>query len=169
MAKCHAGKTPAFFQPSHPKPCSCAVCYHAPSLFSITWKAVSPFIDPVTKQKIQFIDKGKKEADQMNSLFYMDKMESEVGGGYPGLFYKKAEYEPICRAFDAEVENELRAMEAVMNPSPDKTLAGHGVNDSAHVERALAAIQVSDASKGPIVKKNHNEEDEGFVSASEEA
>ena len=97
----------------YPERLGCAVCYHAPALFSITWKAVSPFIDPVTKQKIQFIDKGKKEAEQMNSLFFMDKMESEIGGGYPGLLYKKAEYEKICRAFDAEVENELRAMEAV--------------------------------------------------------
>lgn len=43
-----------------------AVCYHSPYLFSMTWKAVRPFIDPVTQQKIIFVDKGPKEADMMN-------------------------------------------------------------------------------------------------------
>lgn len=42
-----------------------AVCYHAPTLFSMTWKAVRPFIDPVTQQKIHFVDKGAKEKQQM--------------------------------------------------------------------------------------------------------
>ena len=157
----------------YPERLGCAVCYHAPSLFSITWKAVSPFIDPVTKQKIQFIDKGKKEAEQMNSLFFMDKMESEIGGDYPGLLYQRSEYEKICRAFDAEVESELKAMEAAMRPTPMKALSGT-VNDSAHAERSLAEVQISDVKKEAVSEKKiktqpHKleEEDEGFVSASE--
>lgn len=160
----------------YPERLGCAVCYHAPSLFTITWKAVSPFIDPVTKQKINFIDKGKKEAEQMNALFHMDKMESEIGGGYPGLIYKRSEYEKICRAFDAEVEAELKAMEAAMHPSPEKPLTVP-VNDSAHVGRSISAVQISGdllkkeaVAESMVHKHKHlpQEEDEGFVSCSED-
>ncbi len=95
-----------------------AICYHSPTLFSLTWKAVSPFIDSVTKQKIIFVDKGPKEKAEMDSRcawslgthlfnfqypsnrtrrFYMDKMEESIGGGVKDPVYNKDEYEKICR------------------------------------------------------------------------
>lgn len=36
-----------------------AICYHAPRVFEVTWKAIRPFIDPVTKKKVTFVRKQR--------------------------------------------------------------------------------------------------------------
>ena len=88
-------------------------------------QAVSPFIDAVTKQKIVFIDKGLKEAQEMNERFQMDKMEESIGGGRQGLIYSKDDYEKIARQFDAETAAALEAMEAVMKAEAEAALVVH--------------------------------------------
>ncbi|KAI9025474.1 CRAL-TRIO domain-containing protein [Hyaloraphidium curvatum] len=37
-----------------------ALVYEAPTIFSIFWRAISPFLDPATRAKIQFVNKGSE-------------------------------------------------------------------------------------------------------------
>mmetsp|Transcript_33152 Transcript_33152/g.98674 ORF Transcript_33152/g.98674 Transcript_33152/m.98674 type:complete len:293 (-) Transcript_33152:239-1117(-) len=108
-------------QNHYPERLGLAVCYHAPTLFSITWKAVAPFIDPVTKEKIKFVDKGSKEAAQMQEKFDMSEMEKCVGGQRDGLLYDAAKYEEHCRKYDQEIQAELDAIESSMSAAQAKT------------------------------------------------
>lgn len=43
-------------------------------------QATSPFIDPVTKQKIFFVEKNPREAAIMAEKFNMDQLEECLGG-----------------------------------------------------------------------------------------
>ncbi len=65
------------------------MCYHAPSLFSLTWRAVSPFIDPVTHKKICFVNKGAKdEVELMTQHFDL----TQVGAGEAAMHSVFAAY-----------------------------------------------------------------------------
>uniref|UniRef100_A0A7S0VLS0 CRAL-TRIO domain-containing protein n=1 Tax=Polytomella parva TaxID=51329 RepID=A0A7S0VLS0_9CHLO len=97
-------------QNHYPERLGCAVCYHSPTLFSLTWKAVSPFIDPVTKGKIHFVSKGSKEKEEMNSRFQLDKMEVSFGGEVPDYLFNMEEYVVRTLAFEDEVKKSLDAV-----------------------------------------------------------
>lgn len=125
-------------QNHYPERLGLAVCYHAPMLFSITWKATQPFIDKVTQQKIMFIDKGPKEEEQMNARFAMDEMEVCVGGKREGQVYSMAEYEKTCRMFDEETSAELQAMQASMESVATK-LGQMQVSEGTHGTVSLEA------------------------------
>ncbi|GFR40545.1 hypothetical protein Agub_g1118, partial [Astrephomene gubernaculifera] len=71
----------------YPERLGLACCYHAPTLFSMTWKAVQPFIDPVTKQKIVFVEKGAQGNAEMAARFPIDQVEQCMGGNLPGYAY----------------------------------------------------------------------------------
>lgn len=96
----------------YPERLGLAVCYHAPVLFSYTYKAVQPFLDPVTKAKIVFVDKGAQEKEMMEARFDMSAMEQSMGGGLPGCAYDHAQYGERMRKHDAEVAAALRAAES---------------------------------------------------------
>eukprot|EP00195_Chlamydomonas_chlamydogama_P007148 CAMPEP_0202896822 /NCGR_PEP_ID=MMETSP1392-20130828/5743_1 /ASSEMBLY_ACC=CAM_ASM_000868 /TAXON_ID=225041 /ORGANISM="Chlamydomonas chlamydogama, Strain SAG 11-48b" /LENGTH=277 /DNA_ID=CAMNT_0049582305 /DNA_START=251 /DNA_END=1080 /DNA_ORIENTATION=+ len=110
-------------QNHYPERLGLAVCWHSPMLFSMTWKAVSPFIDPVTKQKINFIDKGPKEKAEMEERFHMNEMEECIGGGHPGYRFNLEEYEKQMLEVDAATEKELQEAEARLQAAVGKGAA----------------------------------------------
>ncbi|GAX82158.1 hypothetical protein CEUSTIGMA_g9586.t1 [Chlamydomonas eustigma] len=110
----------------YPERLGLAICYHSPTLFSLTWRAVSPFIDPVTKQKIIFVDKGPKEQKEMGDRFNMEEMEEAIGGGVKRFVYNKDDYEKLCRKFDEETEASLKAAKEGNTVEAGKVSAGQG-------------------------------------------
>lgn len=42
-------------QNHYPERLGCVVCYKAPSFFSLIWRCASPFLDPVTRHKVDFV------------------------------------------------------------------------------------------------------------------
>lgn len=54
-------------------------------------QAVSPFIDPVTKKKIFFLDSAAGDR-KMAELFDLDDIETCMGGRVPGTLYNHEEY-----------------------------------------------------------------------------
>ncbi|KXZ53519.1 hypothetical protein GPECTOR_7g969 [Gonium pectorale] len=96
----------------YPERLGLACCYHAPTLFSMTWRAVQPFIDPVTKEKIKFIDKGVHEHEQMLEKFDLEQMEQCVGGKLSGYAYNHEKYSARMLEYDKEVAAELQQIQA---------------------------------------------------------
>lgn len=98
-------------QNHYPERLGCAICFHAPTLFSLTWRAVGPFIDPVTKEKIHFIDNNKQNREKMGERFDLTKMEQCMCGDVEGYIFNLEEYERRCKETDAQLEAELKAVE----------------------------------------------------------
>jgi hypothetical protein len=92
-------ETLSILQNHYPERLSIAMLYHAPTLFSFFWKAISPFIDPVTRAKIKFIDKSKAGADAMAAAFDMSQLEEDFGGRGPTAF-NAIEYAKRMQALD---------------------------------------------------------------------
>ncbi|CAK0736266.1 hypothetical protein CVIRNUC_000718 [Coccomyxa viridis] len=85
-------------QSHYPERLGMAVCYHAPRLFSFSFKALQPFIDPATSKKIQFVSRDN-EAVLMPTMFPMHKMEACLGGS--GTYtYSSEEYSQLCKQIE---------------------------------------------------------------------
>eukprot|EP00775_Hariotina_reticulata_P009392 gene9392-9555_t len=95
-------------QNHYPERLGMAVCYHAPGLFSMTWRAVSPFIDPVTKKKIAFVDRGRHEEVEMLERFHLEHIESCMGGQLKAPLFNLEDYRERMQVEDAAVANSIR-------------------------------------------------------------
>ena len=75
-------ETLSILQDHFPERLAVAVCYNPPWIFAVFWKAISPFIDPVTYRKIRFVNpKREKEMKRMGAMFDMKNViESDMGG-----------------------------------------------------------------------------------------
>ena len=75
-------ETLSILQDHFPERLAVAVCYNPPCIFAVFWKAISPFIDPVTYRKIRFVNpKREKEMKRMGAMFDMKNViESDMGG-----------------------------------------------------------------------------------------
>ncbi|KAF6254282.1 CRAL-TRIO domain-containing protein [Scenedesmus sp. NREL 46B-D3] len=98
-------------QNHYPERLGQAVCYYAPTLFSMTWKAVCPFIDAVTKNKITFVEKGPQEEPEMSARFHMEHIEACMGGRHQGLLFQLDDYRQRMQVEDAAVANSIRMLE----------------------------------------------------------
>ncbi|CAM0134891.1 unnamed protein product [Umbelopsis sp. WA50703] len=84
-----SGNTPGVGMAKHPERLGVAFLVHTPWFFWTTFKLLSPFIDPVTRAKIRFVDlkelKEKKsdrgpEWVQLTEFVEKDQLEQDFGG-----------------------------------------------------------------------------------------
>ncbi|GAB4822310.1 hypothetical protein N2152v2_009356 [Parachlorella kessleri] len=66
-------------QNHYPERLGRAVCYHPPAIFDLLWRAVWPFIDPVTYKKVVFVNKKSPEG-LMGSYFHLEGLDAALGG-----------------------------------------------------------------------------------------
>ncbi|XP_024972682.1 phosphatidylinositol transfer protein 3-like [Cynara cardunculus var. scolymus] len=74
-------ETAHILQDHYPERLGLAILYDPPKFFEPFWKVVKPFLEPKTANKVKFVyadDANTKNV--MESLFYMDKLESAFGG-----------------------------------------------------------------------------------------
>ena len=80
-----------------------AYCLRPPWIFNAFWSIIQPFIDPVTKAKIQMVNNSKLK-DTLRADIHPDILETSVQGNDPRPFdssvYLKA-------AFDSEFHGVL--------------------------------------------------------------
>eukprot|EP00899_Mesostigma_viride_P024518 jgi/Mesvir1/5250/Mv15369-RA.1 len=90
-----ARETLNILQNHYPERLHKAVAYQPPTIFSMFWKMVSPFVDPITHKKVVFVPK-KDGFEVMSELFDMDQVETELGGKAVKP-YNHAEYGTMMR------------------------------------------------------------------------
>mmetsp|Transcript_40396 Transcript_40396/g.114370 ORF Transcript_40396/g.114370 Transcript_40396/m.114370 type:complete len:269 (-) Transcript_40396:1339-2145(-) len=93
-------ETLAILQNHYPERLKASLMYRAPSMFSMLWRGISPFIDPVTYKKIIFLEKGSKEKEAMGKYFDMEHLEPAFGGSGPPAFSLE-EYAARMKSIDA--------------------------------------------------------------------
>lgn len=74
-------ETAHILQDHYPERLGLAILYNPPKFFEPFWKCVKPFLEPKTTNKVKFVyadDPNTKNF--MDSLFYIDKLESAFGG-----------------------------------------------------------------------------------------
>lgn len=77
--------------------------YNAPGIFWALWKVVSPFVDSVTKAKIEFVD-GVKAIEQFKTVIGIEVLPKELGGS--------SELVPINRVADEFYPREASCLSA---------------------------------------------------------
>ena len=94
-------------QEHYPERLGLAVCYDPPSVFSVFWKLISPFIDVKTKSKIRFVQpRGDKQkaAKKMNATFHPNTIDSDMGGRVDAT-WDLDEYKVFLQRYDAVKKN----------------------------------------------------------------
>lgn len=85
-------------QHHYPERLGKAVLFDAPWLFSATFKALTPFIDPVTREKISFFSTSSAaDLDALGEIVDRDLLEKGLGGrNAKDLFDADAYFEPTA-------------------------------------------------------------------------
>lgn len=87
-------------QSHYPERLGKSICWRAPALFSVTWRAVGPLVDPVTRQKIAFVD----DAASVEEHFDPEHVEECCGGRRKGELFEKEAYAAAMQREEGERE-----------------------------------------------------------------
>lgn len=64
---------------------------------------MSPFIDPVTKKKVLFVDRSANEAQLLQEWFDLAHLETCMSGTHPGQLFELGQYRYRMEQEDAQV------------------------------------------------------------------
>lgn len=93
-------------QNHYPERLGAAIAYLPPTIFTLTWKAIHPFMDTATKEKIHFIDNEQKAREALGQLLDLTNVEKCMSGDSDYVFDFK-EYSKFRRSSDAIRQQEL--------------------------------------------------------------
>nr|XP_043637206.1 phosphatidylinositol transfer protein 3-like [Erigeron canadensis]XP_043637207.1 phosphatidylinositol transfer protein 3-like [Erigeron canadensis] len=95
-------ETAHILQDHYPERLGLAILYNPPKFFEPFWKVVKPFLEPKTANKVKFVYSDDPNTKSfMESLFYIDKLESAFGGKNTAKFDIKI-YAERMKADDAK-------------------------------------------------------------------
>jgi len=100
-------ETLSVLQNHYPERLGKAVLYCPPSLFHTFWRLISPFVDPVTKQKVIFASESKAPT-LLKDVFDMENLESSLGGLGPYEPYSHEEYTQQMNEEDELIESVIQ-------------------------------------------------------------
>ncbi|PVU84771.1 hypothetical protein BB559_007423 [Furculomyces boomerangus] len=99
-------------QSHYPERLGKGLIVNPPGIFVFSYKVVSPFIDPVTKKKIMFVDlksdrntSDKNEKDlgpftNLSKYFDLDRLEIESGGNFPWRYNHSVYWKHMEKEFE---------------------------------------------------------------------
>lgn len=96
-------------QAHYPERMGRAVVGHAPAMFWLMWKAVTPFIDPVTKAKVAFCTTDAGVRAETAAHIGMDQLYETLGGSRPDHELDVAGGEARLRGLEAARRAQLEA------------------------------------------------------------
>jgi hypothetical protein len=103
-------------QSHYPERLGRAVNFQPPFMFEIFWRAIRPFVDPVTRGKLVFMHEGDAEGEGggMSSYFDLQGLERGVGGELEenGSFHLESNGARM-RALEGARDQQLEAAAAV--------------------------------------------------------
>jgi hypothetical protein len=109
--------TLSIVQSHYPERLGRAVNFKPPFLFEIFWKAIRPFVDPVTREKLVFLN-GKSEEEtreEMEKYFALEQLDAMMGGTLEegGMIPDMGVFQERMEAADGVLVEELGALGVV--------------------------------------------------------
>jgi CRAL/TRIO domain len=101
-------------QAHYPERMGRAVVGHAPAMFWLMWKAITPFIDPVTKAKVAFCTTDAAVREETRAHIGLELLYETLGGEKPEHDLDLAESEGRLRSLELARRRELEATAARM-------------------------------------------------------
>ncbi|CAI5476610.1 unnamed protein product [Closterium sp. Yama58-4] len=146
----------SILQSHYPERLGAAVIYNPPAVFEAFWKVIRPFIDPVTFNKILFVNPSKPDTvKKLEGIFDLDRLE-EAFGGRSKWTYDHARYGEMMARDDEKtaeywgiVEGErLGQQQAIVG---DETIAKDMLRNDRNPEPNT--VKELRASLGPLPKR----------------
>ncbi|KAL4855262.1 Phosphatidylinositol transfer protein 3 [Chlorella vulgaris] len=104
----------SILQNHFPERLGCAVSYKPPMLFNILWRAVSPFVDPNTRDKLVFLSPSTSP-EELEKHFDPQHIDDSLGGAIPiEQLWSFEGYGQRMQELDAQAAASLQAAQAAV-------------------------------------------------------
>jgi len=133
-------------QAHYPERMGRAVVGHAPAMFWLMWKAVTPFIDPVTKAKVAFCTTDAGVRAETAAHMGLEQLYETLGGSRPDHELDVAEGEVRLRGLEAARRAQLEATAREMGLEGWQSKLAPWVGKKEEVEVEAAAAVEKEAS-----------------------